>query len=170
MVSSARSARVRESAGNLPVDVTSFVGRRHEITRTKRLLAESRLVTLTGQGGVGKTRLALRVAGSMKRNFRDKAWCVSLEELRGALVAEAALEQLSLGGPASGSDVDSVVEHLRHREMLLVLDNCEHVIEDAALFVDSVLRWCPGVRILATSRQSLGAWSPVGSRVRWARR
>ncbi|MFR9731692.1 ATP-binding protein [Saccharopolyspora sp. MS10] len=157
MVSSARSARVRESAGNLPVDVTSFVGRRHEITRTKRLLAESRLVTLTGQGGVGKTRLALRVAGSMRRNFRDKAWCVSLEDLRdGALIAEAAIEQLSLGGPSSGADVDSVVEHLRHREMLLVLDNCEHVIEDAALFVDSVLRWCPGVRILATSRQSLG--------------
>ncbi|WP_243793426.1 LuxR C-terminal-related transcriptional regulator [Saccharopolyspora gloriosae] len=157
MVSSARSARVRESAGNLPVDVTSFVGRRHEITRTKRLLAESRLVTLTGQGGVGKTRLALRVASSMRRIFRDKAWCVNLEELRdGTLLAEAAVEQLSLGGPSSGTDVDAVVEHLRHREMLLVLDNCEHVIEDAALFVDSVLRWCPGVRILATSRQSLG--------------
>ena len=157
MVSSARSARVRESAGNLPVDVTSFVGRRHEITRTKRLLAESRLVTLTGHGGVGKTRLALRVASGMRRIFRDKAWCVSLEELRdGTLIAEAAIEQLSLGGPSSGTDVDAVVEHLKHREMLLVVDNCEHVIEDAALFVDSVLRWCPGVRVLATSRQSLG--------------
>ncbi|WP_338598805.1 LuxR C-terminal-related transcriptional regulator [Saccharopolyspora sp. SCSIO 74807] len=157
VVSSARAARVREPAGNLPVDVTSFVGRRHEITRTKRLLAESRLVTLTGQGGVGKTRLALRVAAGMRRAFRDKAWCVSLEELRdGSLLTEAVIEQLNLGGPSAGSDVDTVVGHLRHREMLLVLDNCEHVIEDAALFVDGVIRWCPGVRVLATSRQSLG--------------
>lgn len=156
MVSTARS-RVREPAGNLPADVTSFVGRRHEITLTKRLLAESRVVTLTGPGGVGKTRLALRVASGMRRSFRDKAWCVGLEELRdGSLLPEAVIEQLNLGGPAGGSDVDTVVEHLKHREMLLVLDNCEHVIEDAALFADAVIRWCPGVRVLATSRQSLG--------------
>ncbi|MBB5155790.1 LuxR C-terminal-related transcriptional regulator [Saccharopolyspora phatthalungensis] len=157
MVSTVR-ARVRESTGNLPADVTSFVGRRREITLTKRLLAESRVVTLTGPGGVGKTRLAMRVAGNMRRSFRDKAWCVELEDVRdGSLVVDAVIEQLGIGGPSTGQDVDTVIEQLRSREMLLVLDNCEHVVEDVALLVDSVVRWCPGVRVLATSRQSLGA-------------
>ncbi|KAA5831219.1 LuxR C-terminal-related transcriptional regulator [Saccharopolyspora hirsuta] len=156
MVSTAR-ARVREPAGNLPADVTSFVGRRREITLTKRLLAESRVVTLTGPGGVGKTRLAMRVAGNMRRSFRDKAWCVGLEDVRdGSLVVDAVIEQLGIGGPTTGEDLDTVIEQLKNREMLLVLDNCEHVIEDVALLVDAVVRWCPGVRVLATSRQSLG--------------
>jgi non-specific serine/threonine protein kinase len=150
-------ASVREPAGNLPVDVTSFVGRRREITLTKRLLAESRLVTLTGPGGVGKTRLALRVANNMRRSFRDKAWFVALEELRDPTVlVEAVSEQLNLGGSSSGDDLSNLVDHLRNREMLLVLDNCEHLVDDVALFVDTVLRSCPGVRFLATSRQSLG--------------
>ncbi|MER7014635.1 LuxR C-terminal-related transcriptional regulator [Saccharopolyspora sp. NPDC000359] len=156
MVSTAR-ARVREPAGNLPADVTSFVGRRREITLTKRLLAESRVVTLTGPGGVGKTRLAIRVAGNMRRSFRDKAWCVELEDVReGSLVVDAVIEQLGIGGPTTGEDLDTVVEQLKNRELLLVLDNCEHVVEDVALLVDAVVRWCPGVRVLATSRQSLG--------------
>lgn len=157
MVSTAR-ARVREPTGNLPADVTSFVGRRREITLTKRLLAESRLVTLTGPGGVGKTRLALRVAGNMRRAFRDKAWFVELEELRDPdLVPESVIEQLGLGGPRAGDDVDTIVEHLKNREMLLVLDNCEHVVEQVATLAEAVLRWCPNVRVLATSRQTLGA-------------
>lgn len=147
---------MHEPAGNLPADVTSFVGRRREITLTKRLLGESRIVTLTGPGGVGKTRLALRVAGNMRRSFRDKAKCIELEDVEdGAVVVDAVIEQLGLGGASSGG-LDTVVEHLKDREMLLVLDNCEHVVQDVALLVDAVLRWCPGVRVLATSRQSLG--------------
>lgn len=147
---------MREPAGNLPADVTSFVGRRREITLTKRLLGESRVVTLTGPGGVGKTRLALRVAGNLRRSFRDKAKCVELEDVEdGAVVVDAVIEQLGLGGSVSG-DLDTIVDNLMDREMLLVLDNCEHVVQDVALLVDSVLRWCPGVRVLATSRQSLG--------------
>lgn len=156
MVSTARE-RVRERAGNLPVDVTSFVGRRREITLTKRLLAESRLVTLTGLGGVGKTRLALRVATNLRRNFRDKVWVVELEELRDpALLPDAVIDQLALGGPSTGDELETIVERLKHREMLLVLDNCEHVITAAAELVDTILRWCPGVRVLATSTQTLG--------------
>ncbi|MEB3367090.1 LuxR C-terminal-related transcriptional regulator [Saccharopolyspora mangrovi] len=156
MVSTAK-ARVRESAGNLPADVTSFVGRRREITLTKRLFAESRVVTLTGPGGVGKTRLAVRVAANMRRSFRDKAWFVELENLDdGALVLDAVIEQLGLGGPSSAASLETIVDQLKNREMLLVLDNCEHVIEDVALLVDALMRWCPGVRVLATSRQSLG--------------
>ncbi|WP_277675444.1 ATP-binding protein [Saccharopolyspora rectivirgula] len=154
MVSTAR-ARVKQSAGNLPADVTSFVGRRREVTFTKRLLAESPVVTLTGPGGVGKTRLALRVASNMRRSFRDKTWVVELEDLRdGSMVPDAVIEQLGIGGSTAGTD--AITEHLKDKEMLLVLDNCEHVVEDVALLVDAITRWCPGVRILATSRQSLG--------------
>ncbi|RRO16017.1 LuxR family transcriptional regulator [Saccharopolyspora rhizosphaerae] len=154
---SAANARTRESAGNLPADVTSFVGRRHEITLTKRLFSESRVVTLTGPGGVGKTRLAIRVATSMRRSFRDKAWFVELENLDdGTLVLDSVIEQLGLGGPSSAAGLETIVDQLKNREMLLVLDNCEHVIEDVALLVDALMRWCPGVRVLATSRQSLG--------------
>lgn len=156
MVSTAR-ARVRDAAGNLPADVTSFVGRRREITLTKRLLAESRVVTLTGPGGVGKTRLAIRVAAGMRRSFRDKAWYVGLEDLQDrSRVIDTVVEQLGIGGPSAGEDLDTVVEQLKNREMLLVLDNCEHVVDEVALLVDAVVRWCPGVRVLATSRQSLG--------------
>ncbi|MHA6805118.1 ATP-binding protein [Salinifilum ghardaiensis] len=156
MVSIAR-ARPGESSGNLPADVTTFVGRRREITATKRLLAESRVVTLTGPGGVGKTRLALRVAANMRRTFRDKAWFVQLEDLRdGALVPDAVVEQLGLGGPSTSDVATTVVEHLRHREALLVLDNCEHVVDAVAQLTSDVIRWCPGVRVLATSRQSIG--------------
>ncbi|GAA2813784.1 ATP-binding protein [Saccharopolyspora taberi] len=156
MVSTAQ-ARVREPAGNLPVDVTSFVGRRREITLTKRLLAESRVVTITGPGGVGKTRLALRVAANMRRSFRDKVWCVGLEDvLDPRLLTDAVIDQLGLGSPSSGDDVNTIVEHLKNREMLLVLDNCEQIVDAVAELVDTVIRWCPGVRVLATSRQSLG--------------
>jgi non-specific serine/threonine protein kinase len=137
--------------------VTSFVGRRREITLTKRLLSESRVVTLTGLGGVGKTRLALRVAANMRRMFRDKAWCVSLEDLHdSSLLADTVIEQLGIGGPSTGENLDTIVEHLKNREMLLVLDNCEHLLDECALLVDAVVRWCPGVRVLATSIQSLG--------------
>lgn len=124
---------------------------------TKRLLAESRLVTLTGPGGVGKTRLALRVAGNMRRAFRDKVWCVQLEDLRDpALLPEAVIDQLGLGGASSGDNVDAIVERLKNRELLLILDNCEQIVEATAEFVENIIRWCPGVRVLATSTQSLG--------------
>nr|WP_228046308.1 LuxR C-terminal-related transcriptional regulator [Saccharopolyspora sp. HNM0983] len=119
-------------------------------------MGESRVVTLTGPGGVGKTRLATRVAANMRRSFRDKAKCIELEDVEdGAVVVDAVIEQLGLGGSSTG-DLNTVVDHLKDREMLLVLDNCEHVVQDVALLVDAVLRWCPGVRVLATSRQSLG--------------
>lgn len=141
---------------NLPADVTSFVGRRRQITDTKRLLSESRLVTLTGPGGVGKTRLALHVAAAKRRSFHDGAYFIELAEIRDpGLLAYAAAENLGLHTSARPV-IDTIIEHLASREVLLVLDNCEHLVGDCALLVDALIRACPKVRILATSRQSLG--------------
>ncbi|MGA5265785.1 ATP-binding protein [Streptomyces lydicamycinicus] len=141
---------------HFPADVTSFVGRRRQIADTKRLLSETRLVTLTGPGGVGKTRLALHVAAAKRRSFHDGAYFIELAELRDpALLTYAAAEKLGLHTSARPV-IDTIIEHLASREVLLVLDNCEHMIGDCALFVDALIRGCPKVRILATSRQSLG--------------
>ncbi|WP_431999726.1 ATP-binding protein [Streptomyces sioyaensis] len=141
---------------DLPADVTSFVGRQRQIVDTKRLLSESRLVTLTGPGGVGKTRLALHVAAGKRHRFHDGAYFIEFAELRDpALLAHAAAEKLGLR-PSARPVIDTIIEHLAPREALLVLDNCEHLVNDCALFADALLRGCPKVRILATSRQSLG--------------
>ncbi|ASU78268.1 LuxR family transcriptional regulator [Actinopolyspora erythraea] len=157
MDSTAR-ARSRAAGGNLPAEVTSFVGRRREITLTKRLLAESRVVTLTGPGGIGKSRLALRVAANMSRSFRDKTWQVELGELRDPdLVPATVVEQLNVPETSGGGELDNLVEHFREREALLVLDNCEHLVRACVDLVDTLTRACPGLRVLTTSRQSLGA-------------
>ncbi|MEU2715685.1 LuxR C-terminal-related transcriptional regulator [Streptomyces sp. NPDC007205] len=150
---------VPECAGTLPVDVTSFVGRRQQVTDSKRLLATSRLLTLTGPGGVGKTRLAVHVAATMRRDFRDGVRFIELAELHdSSLLAHAVAARLGLIDQPSRTTIDMIVEYLRSREMLLVLDNCEHLIDDCAQFVDVLVRACPQVQILATSRQSLGVY------------
>ncbi|WP_435243150.1 LuxR C-terminal-related transcriptional regulator [Streptomyces cucumeris] len=150
---------VSERVETLPADVTSFVGRRQQVTDAKRLLATSRVVTLTGPGGVGKTRLALHVAAATSRSFRDGVRFVELAELRDpSLFAHTVAAQLGLHDQPSRTTVDMIVEYLGSREVLLALDNCEHLIDDCALFVDAVIRACPQVRILATSRQSLGVY------------
>ncbi|MFF3766369.1 ATP-binding protein [Streptomyces sp. NPDC001922] len=158
MTSGARPS-VLEGVETLPVDVTSFVGRRQQVTDAKRLLANSRLLTLTGPGGVGKTRLALHVAAAMRRGFRDGVRFVELAELRdSSLFAHTVAAQLGLHDQPSRTTIDMMVAYLGSRELLLTLDNCEHLIDDCALFIDAVLRSCPQVRILATSRQSLGVY------------
>ncbi|MGW9171361.1 ATP-binding protein [Streptomyces decoyicus] len=150
---------VLEGVETLPVDVTSFVGRRQQVTDAKRLLATSRLLTLTGPGGVGKTRLALHVAAAVRRSFRDGVRFVELAELRdSALFAHTVAAQLGLHDQPSCTTVDMIIEYLSSREVLLTLDNCEHLIDDCALFIDAVVRACPRVQILATSRQSLGVY------------
>ncbi|MCL7495248.1 LuxR C-terminal-related transcriptional regulator [Streptomyces sp. MCA2] len=150
---------VLEGVETLPVDVTSFVGRRQQVTDAKRLLATSRLLTLTGPGGVGKTRLALHVAAAMRRSFRDGVRSIELAELRdSSLFAHTVAAQLGLHDQPSCTTIDMVIEYLSSREVLLILDNCEHLIDDCALFIDGVIRACPQVQILATSRQSLGVY------------
>jgi len=143
--------------GNLPVDVTSFVGRRREMAEVKDLLSASRLVTLTGMGGVGKTRLALRVAAELRRGFGDGVWLVELAGLRDPhLVAQTVAASLGFQDQSPGRSSETLAELLAPRRLLLVLDNCEHLIDACAVLVDALLRACPDVRILTTSRQPLG--------------
>ncbi|RZL77266.1 MAG: protein kinase [Rhodococcus sp. (in: high G+C Gram-positive bacteria)] len=152
--------------GGLPLELTSFVGRRRELTETKRLLSVSRLVTLTGIGGVGKTRLALRVAANTRRAFADGVRLVELGDLHdGSLLGEVVAAELGLHH-RSTEPLHTLVEFLQAREMLLVLDNCEQVIDAAAELTATLLRSCPGLRILATSRETLGVAGESALRVR----
>jgi predicted ATPase/DNA-binding CsgD family transcriptional regulator len=142
--------------GNLPAELTSFVGRRDELAEVKRLLTDSRLVNLTGIGGVGKTRLALRAAAGLRRAFRDGVWLVRLDQLRDqALVAQAVAGTLGLQDRAGYAPAAALAEYLAGRQLLLVLDNCEHLVDAAAKLADLLLREAAGLRILATSRESL---------------
>ncbi|GAA0378606.1 LuxR family transcriptional regulator [Microbispora corallina] len=147
------AALVRQ-IGNLPADLTSFVGRRRELAEIRRLLSVSRLVTLTGVGGVGKTRLALRAAAEQHRAF-DAVWLVDLTALDDpALVAETVAA--TLGVQSEINPVDALARVLTGQRTLLVLDNCEHLRDACASFANRLLRGVPDLRILATSRQSLG--------------
>ncbi|UJR78170.1 BTAD domain-containing putative transcriptional regulator [Sandaracinus amylolyticus] len=144
-------------APSLPVQLSGFVGRAPEVAEVRRLLAETRLVTLTGAGGSGKTRLAIEAAAQLAREpSRSVAWA----ELAGlsdpALIAQGVAEQLGVRDERSGSATRALVERWRDRPMLLVLDNCEHVVDAAAQLVDTLLRGCEQLSVLATSREPLG--------------
>jgi len=143
-------------AGNLPAEVTSFVGRRTELAEVRKKLSAARLVSLVGPGGVGKSRLAVRVATDLGRGFPDGAWLVELAELGDpALVANAVMAALDLRDQAATEPRVLVLSYLRDREVLLLLDNCEHLLEAAARLVGDVLRAAPGVRVIVTSREPL---------------
>jgi predicted ATPase len=143
--------------GNLPLELTGFIGRRAELAEVERLLSTSRLVTVTGIGGVGKTRLALRAAAEKQKDFRDRAWMIELGELRDpSLVENVVAAGLGLRDQSGRSLRDVVVEFLRSRTLLLILDNCEQVVDEAAKLAEVLLRACPEVHILATGRERLG--------------
>jgi predicted ATPase/class 3 adenylate cyclase/Tfp pilus assembly protein PilF len=142
---------------NLPRHLNTFVGRREDVAEVRQLTTESPLVTLTGPGGVGKTRLCLQVAAEVLDSFADGAWLIELESLSDAsLVAQQVAVALGISEAADGDVAASVLGHLRSREALLILDNCEHVIDACAQLANSLLRACPGLRILTTSREPLG--------------
>ncbi|MFE5703964.1 protein kinase [Rhodococcus koreensis] len=144
------------ATGSLPVELTSFVGRRHELTEAKNLLAGSRLVTLTGIGGVGKTRLALRIAAAVEREYSDGVLLVELGELRDeSSLVDAVAGALGLRDHSARPLREVLVEFLVPREVLLVLDNCEHVVDAVAELAGLLLRACPRLRVLATSREPL---------------
>lgn len=142
--------------GMLPADVTSFVGRRQELQDVRGMLAAGRLVTLTGTGGVGKTRLALRAAARVQRTFPDGAWLVELAAVQDpALVAKTIGMTLGLRD-AEEDPAGRLAEYLRDRALLLVIDNCEHLAAVCAALVARLLPVAPGIRVLATSRHVLG--------------
>jgi predicted ATPase/DNA-binding CsgD family transcriptional regulator len=140
----------------LPAEVTSFIGRRAELARIAALLDSARLVTVTGPGGVGKTRVALRAAAQAADNYRDGTCLVELSGLRDpALLAAAVANCLGLPEPDARPPDEAVFSYLRGHRMLLILDTCEHLIDACAAFAECVLREAPGVTLLATSSQPL---------------
>jgi non-specific serine/threonine protein kinase len=151
---------------NLPAELTSFVGRQDELVDVTRLLGAHRLVTLTGTGGCGKTRLALRVASSRAEDFPDGVWHVELAPLADPnLVAPTVAAVLGVQEQPDQPLLATLVETLQAKRLLLVLDNCEHLIEVCAQLTEALLRGCPTLRILATSREALGVAGEVAWRV-----
>ena len=145
------------SGNNLPAPVDSFVGRRTELAAVLDALRESRLVTLTGPGGSGKTRLALEAATAALSSFRNGVWFVSLAVAgNGERVVPLVAAALGVSELTNEPVADTLEHGLRDRELLLVLDNCEPIVEAVALFAERYLAGCAGVRILATSREFLG--------------
>ncbi|MGW0577444.1 ATP-binding protein [Streptomyces sp. NPDC002920] len=143
--------------GNLPASFTSFVGRRRDIAEIRRLLGRVRLLTLTGVGGVGKTRLALAVAAASRSAFEDGTWLVDLAAVQDpARVTTAAVAALGVPDRGTRSALDQLVGRLAGRRALLVLDNCEHLVAACAELVQVLLSAAPEVYILATSRRTLG--------------
>jgi predicted ATPase len=152
-----RLASPRLPGNNLPFQLTSLVGREREIAEVKRLLAESRLVTLTGPGGSGKTRLALAVAADVVGDFDDGVWLVELASLSDPdLVPQAVASVLNVREQPGRPFAQTLAEHLETKNALLVLDNSEHLIEACANVAGALLRSCRDVRILATSQEALG--------------
>jgi predicted ATPase/class 3 adenylate cyclase len=148
---------VAERTGNLPLQVSSFIGRGRELDHTTAALSEARLVTLTGAGGVGKTRLALQVARQVAPRFGDGAWLCELAPVRDvAAVDDAVAAVFSVTAAAGRSTREALVEFLRGKQLLLVLDNCEHLLEGAAALAGVLQRSCERLVILATSREGLG--------------
>jgi predicted ATPase/DNA-binding winged helix-turn-helix (wHTH) protein len=142
---------------NLPVPLTSFIGRERETGEAKELLGRARLLTLTGPGGSGKTRLAVRVAREVQGDYQDGVWWVALSALNDPeLVPQTVAAVLGVRELPGRTPLQALTAHLSPRRLLLVLDNCEHLIVPCALLADTLLRACPFLRILATSREGLG--------------
>jgi predicted ATPase/DNA-binding SARP family transcriptional activator/DNA-binding CsgD family transcriptional regulator len=158
------AARAPRRRHNLPLRRTSFIGRERECIEVKRHLAMTRLLTLTGTGGCGKTRLALEVARDLVGAYPDGVWLVELAPLSDpTLIAQPVAQALEVPEHPAQPLAETLAEILRGWELLLILDNCEHLLEATARLVDLLLDSCPHLRIMATSREALG----VEGEVRW---
>jgi predicted ATPase/DNA-binding CsgD family transcriptional regulator len=150
-----RNAQPR--GGGIPRELTSFVGRRRELREVKEALSSTPLLTLIGPAGVGKTRLALRAGNDVRRAFPDGVWVAELADLNDpALVAVAVAGALGLHDTSPQWLVSTLADFLASRQLCLILDNCEHLLDACAVLADSLLHTCPGLKILATSREALG--------------
>ena len=144
-------------SNNLPRQLTSFIGREQDIVEVKRELSTAYLVTLTGTGGAGKTRLALQVAAGLLAQFPDGVWLAQLAPLSDpTLVPKALASALGIPEQPGRPLTETVVAYLRPRAALLLLDNCEHLLQACASLANALLQRCPNVRVLATSREALG--------------
>ena len=151
----ARSSSRR--ANGLPRELTSFVGRRRELREVREALSSTSLLTLIGPAGVGKTRLALRVADGLKRAFPDGVWVTELADLRDpALLAETVATALGLRDASTRWLVSTLADFLAPKRLFLIVDNCEHLADACAVLAESLLRACPELKILCTSREPLG--------------
>ncbi len=151
------AAEAQAVAGNLPRQVTSFVGRDRELGQVAQMLAEPGLVTLAGAGGCGKTRLAIESARAAAAQLDGGAWLVELAPLTDpGLVVQACAEAMGVREEGGRPLLKLLLAAIGQRMCLIVLDNCEHVLESAARLADAILRACPNVRVLATSREALG--------------
>jgi predicted ATPase/DNA-binding CsgD family transcriptional regulator len=149
---------------NLPIRLSSFIGREKELAELRRLLEGNRLLTLTGAGGCGKTRLALAAADELVETFEDGVWLVDLAPLADpSLVPQAVASTLGVREQPGRSPTETLSDYLASKKVLLVLDNCEHLIEACAELAESLLRSCPELWVLATSREALG----VAGEVAW---
>ncbi len=147
---------------NLPTLATSFVGRAQELAELDKLIRAARLVTITGVGGAGKTRLALQAAAQFAQEFRDGIWFVELAAITDpTLVTSATATALGVPEQAGRPLQDSMLDHLSDRKALIIMDNCEHVISEAAVLVEAVLSGASECRVVATSRELLGVGGEV---------
>ncbi|MGO9284697.1 MAG: ATP-binding protein, partial [Mycobacterium sp.] len=150
----------------LPMQLTSFVGRDAQLTQLRELLAQNRVVTLSGAGGVGKTRLAIQVAAQMAGEFGDGVWYVDLAPITDpGLVPVTVARALGLPDQPGRSTMDSLLRFVRDRQMLVVLDNCEHLLDASAELVVALLSGAAGLTLLATSREAIGVAGEVSWRV-----
>src|SRR5437588_1726211 len=149
-------ARPARRMGKLPAEATSFIGRRDELAELRGKLGTARLVSLVGPGGVGKARLAVRIGTDLERGFRDGAWLVELADIRDAgLVSNAVMLALDLRDQAATEPLPLLLAYLKDRQLLLLVDNCEHLLGGAAQLIAEVMRAAPGIRVIATSREPL---------------
>jgi predicted ATPase/predicted Ser/Thr protein kinase len=147
----------RLQRNNLPAQLSSFIGRRAEIIEIKQLLAETRLLTLTGAGGSGKTRLALQVAADLLAEYPDGVWLVELAPASDAdLVTQLTAKAVGIREQPRRALLETLVDRLRSKRVLLVLDNCEHLLDACATLASALLKTCFNLRILATSREAIG--------------
>jgi predicted ATPase/DNA-binding CsgD family transcriptional regulator len=154
----------QRAPNNLPTQLSSFVGREKELAEVRRLLKDTRLLTLTGAGGCGKTRLALAAADELVETFEDGVWLVDLAPLSDpSLVPQAIASAPGVREQPGRSLTETLSDYLASRKVLLVLDNCEHLIESCAELAEFLLRSCPGLWVLATSREALG----IAGEVAW---
>src|SRR5258708_6995589 len=148
--------KAKPRLNNLPVPLSTFIGREGEIAEVKQQLSLHRLLTLTGPGGCGKTRLALQAAGELLGEFEDGVWLTEFAPLAdAAFVPQALASAVGVSEQPGRALTDTLADHFLHLHSLLLFDNCEHLIGACAQLADMLLKACPDLRIIATSRETL---------------